>query len=703
MMIRRIASLLLLTLFAAHAQFSLPFGNDTAPATPKTQAAFHSENRSIAPGKPFTVLLELKHPKGWHSYFVNPGNVGEVPRIDWKLPPGFTAGPIQWPVPHLSESLGMKSYTYDGTIRFPVEITPAKDLTTDRIVEIEAKATWQICSDSGCIPEDKAFRISLPVATTAEIDAAKTKPFEEARAALPLQSKDWSVSASAEGATLILKFKPESATAKATGNLYIFNSDGQLDAETAQSVSWKDGMAEVRINRAKDSKPLSTFSGIAFSENGWVAGMPQTGLLIDSVKIGMEPAKPLPAGQLLGILYGMLLGGLILNLMPCVFPVIGLKILGFVQHAGDDRRKVALHGVLFSLGVFVSFAVLSGVLIAVRNGVLHAAGGNLGWGYQLQNPWFVMTMMLLMFVFALNMAGIFEIGTSATSVGGKITRRHDMLGSFFSGVLATIVATPCSAPFLAPAIGTAIGLPAAQFFAAFAAMALGLTLPYLVLSIFPKLTDMLPRPGAWMESFKQGMSFLLFGTAGYLLWVYIGQIAHENSLNPLLGLAVIALGLWIYGRWHLPYKKRRVRAIACVIALATLITGIVLVKPPQPSTLHWETWSQARVDELLEEGKPVYVDFTAAWCLTCQVNKKTAYSKAVIDEIHQRGIVLLKADKTKPDLAIDAKIQEFGRAAIPVNVLYVPGKPPIVTKEILTPDYLLELFRKEVPAARVDG
>jgi thiol:disulfide interchange protein DsbD len=303
-----------------------------------------------------------------------------------------------------------------------------------------------------------------------------------------------------------------------------------------------------------------------------------------------------------------------------------------------------------------------------------------------------------MFVLALNMFGLFELGTSATSVGGSLQSKQGLGGSFFSGVLATIVATPCSAPFLGVAIGAAIALPAFQFFAAFAAMAIGLALPYLILSIFPRLIDFLPRPGAWMESFKQAMSFLLFATAGYLLWVYAGQIGLENLLGPIFGLSGIAVAAWIYGRWNLPHRPQRTRLIAITLTLLFAVSGFLLAKPPQKSALIWEPWSQEKVDTLLADGTPVFIDFTAQWCATCQVNKKRAYSDEVIQLMKQRGIVALKADKTSPNPAIEAKLQELGRSAIPVNVLLVPGKDPIITPELLSSSYLMELFSREIPA-----
>jgi thiol:disulfide interchange protein DsbD len=392
----------------------------------------------------------------------------------------------------------------------------------------------------------------------------------------------------------------------------------------------------------------------------------------------------------------MFLGGLILNLMPCVFPVIGLKIMGFVQQAGEDRKKIAEHGLTFTLGVLVSFLGLSGIILAAREAARKAGGEALNWGFQLENPWVVLVLMLLMFVLALNMFGVFEIGVSATSVGGKLQAKSGFAGSFFSGVLATVVATPCSAPFLGAAIGAAIALPTLAFFTAFGVMGLGLATPYLVLSLFPGLIAKLPRPGPWMESFKQGMSFLLFGTAGYLLWVFVGQIDLENMLSPVLGLTAIAIAAWVYGRWCPLHRKPSTRRAGAVVAVVCAVGGLWLTLPPAPKELKWEPWSQARQDSLVAAGKPVFVDYTALWCLTCQVNKKNAYTSEVAQLMNRKGVVALKADKTKPNPEIDAALRKLGRSAVPVNVLLVPGKEPVITPELLTPGYLLELFEREL-------
>ncbi len=642
-----------------------------------------AEVKSVAAGTKFSVALKLEHPEGWHSYYQNSGGVEQAPAIKWTLPEGFSAGPIQWPVPQVKDGFFGKSFVFSGSPVFLTEITAPATLESGKTLTLTAKASWQICEDS-CINEDKAFTLTLPVSASAGKNPATADLFAKARASQPTTPEGWTFSAKPDGGDVILRVKP-------AGALENDPVDFVPDQPFVKSVSSggkieRDGDSwSIRLKRAaKDALENDIPQGDSFS--GILIG-PKP-VAVPLTRIGGEAAaatpvrESLPLMKYLPILGGMLLGGLILNLMPCVFPVIGLKIMGFVQQAGADRKKIVLHGITFALGVLASFGVISGILFALR-----AAGGGdqIGWGYQLQNPWVVLSLMLLMFVLALNMFGVFEIGASATSVGGSLQSKQGLAGSFFSGVLATVVATPCSAPFLGAAIGAAIALPAFQFFAAFGFMALGLALPYLVLSIFPKLIDFLPRPGAWMESFKQAMSFLLFATAGYLLWVYVGIIDLDNMLGPVFGLSSIAIACWIHGRWNLPHRKQGTRFTAIVFTLAFIIAGLLLAKPPKPSTLDWQPWTQEKQDALLKDGKPVYIDFTAKWCATCQVNKKRAYTREVVDLIHKKGVITLKGDKTKPNPEIEKALEKYGRTAIPVNVLLAPGKEPVILPELLSP------------------
>ena len=651
-----------------------------------------SETKTIAPGKTFTVALKLAHPEGWHSYYLNSGGVEFPPAIEWKLPTGFSAGPIQWPVPEVKDGYFGKSFIYQGSPVFLTEITAPRSLEPGATITLAADVAWQICKES-CINEKASLSLTLPVATMLEKDDSQAGLFSSARANQPRKIPTLKTTIQSEGGDIQLRVEPASAI-QGVPTDFIPNHPFVSPASAGGSIRQEADAWVILLKRVTTDafdKPVPQGKSLS----GILAG--PTAVEIPETIITGPPAKSLPFSKFLPILGGMLLGGLILNLMPCVFPVIGLKIMGFVQQAGQNRKKIALHGMTFALGVLASFGVLSGILFAARSAA-GAGADSIGWGYQLQNPWVILSLMLLMFVLALNMFGLFELGTSATSVGGTLQSKQGLGGSFFSGVLATVVATPCSAPFLGVAIGAAIALPAFQFFTAFASMAIGLALPYLVLSVFPRLIDFLPRPGAWMESFKQAMSFFLFATAGYLLWVYAGQIGLDNLLGPVFGLTSIAVAAWIYGRWNLPHRPQRTRRIGTMLVLVFAVGGFFLAKPPRKSELVWEPWTQERVDSLLAKDIPVYIDFTAQWCATCQVNKKRAYTANVIRLMKERGVIALKADKTSPDPKIDEKLRELGRSAIPVNVLLVPGKEPIITPELLSSGYLEELFLKEIPA-----
>ncbi|MCF7784884.1 MAG: thioredoxin family protein [Prosthecobacter sp.] len=399
------------------------------------------------------------------------------------------------------------------------------------------------------------------------------------------------------------------------------------------------------------------------------------------------PKSQLSFAQLL--LYAFV-GGLILNIMPCVFPVLGIKVTSVVQQAGEDRRKVVLHGLMYTVGVLLSFWVLGGVAIAL----------NKGWGSQLQSPAFNFFLAAFFLIFALNMAGLFEIGTSAIGVGSGLQAKSGLGGSFFSGLLATVVATPCSAPFLGTALGATLALPASQSMLIFTLIGLGLASPFLLLSLFPGLISALPRPGAWMESFKQGMSFLLFGTVGFMLYVLTNQIEGLPVLFAILSLVLIALGCWIYGRWALPHKTARTQNIARLLTFFAVAGGLWLGLPNasakrshaeedvnlnDPDALHWETWSPGKVAALRAAKQPVYIDFTASWCWTCQVNKRVYSDTGLRALFKQHHVATLKADWSDENETIRLALEALGKRAVPVNVLYIPGaEEPFILDELLT-------------------
>lgn len=706
---KRILSLFLLLVTPALAQLNTdesfdPFATENS-GKQKTQASLISEQSIIAPGQPFTVAVKLVIPDKWHSYYINPGLIGEPLTLEWDLPKGFKHSNIQWPTPHIAKMLGMNTYGYSHTVYYPVTITPPATLETGKNITLKLKAKWQICDDNNCDfePANGAFghySTSLKTGETSVTNESTAKDFIQARKHLPRPATNWKISAHDDGRNISLILTPPPGTPFKADQAYYYDRDKQTDAQQKQTLTQDNETYTLTIPRNKGNDIDPDPGPVLKHLNGILSLGDHRQSITISTPLDPPPAKTLQSaniGKLLPIVGGMLIGGLILNLMPCVFPVIGLKIMGFAQQAGEEKSKIVMHGVTFTAGVLISFWVLSGFLLSLRNTALKGQGDEVGWGYQLQNPHIVLTILLLMFILALNMFGLFEIGTTATGVGGKLQNRQGLSGSFFSGVLATVVATPCSAPFLGAAIGAAFALPNVQFMLAFTAMALGLALPYLVLSIFPHLIEKLPRPGPWMESFKQAMSFLLFATAGYLLWIYIAQTGLDFMFNAVVGLTLIAIGLWIYGRWNQPHRKTKVRTIAKILAILGLAGGVFATLPPTDKTITWEKWSPDKVEQLLDEDTPVYVDFTATWCLTCQSNKKTAYTQEIVQLFEEYGIVALKADKTKPNPLIEKKLQELGRTAIPVNVLYVPGEDkPIITPEILTPGYMKKLITENL-------
>lgn len=664
-------------------------------------AALVSENSTIAPGGRFTVALQLSHPEGWHSYYKNSGGVELPPAIEWTLPEGFSAGPIQWPVPQVKDGYFGKSFIYEGSPVFLVDLTAPQSLKSGQTVTLTANAKWQICKQS-CIDEQGTFSLTLRTGAAAEKDPAQAALFEKARTALPKPADGWKIAAEPGASDVILRVTPKAPWAGGISEfipdqafLEPLSAGGQASQE---GESWRITLKRRTVDFLDEPIPQGdTISGILVGSSAVV--IPATPLTEPAAK---TPEEVRTWQSTLWVFGGMFLGGLILNLMPCVFPVIGIKIMGFVQQAGHDRKKIIAHGFVFTAGVLISFWVLALALFL---------GGITNWGNQLQDPRVILGTLVVMLLLGMNLYGVFEIGTTATGIGGNLQQKQGISGTFFSGVLATLVATPCSGPFLGVAIGAAVTLPAVPFFVAFTCMGLGLALPYLVLSANPSLVDRLPRPGAWMESFKQGMSFLLFATAGVFLWVYSAQVFDRNEgqkgLWVMLGLSAVALAAWIYGRWDRPSRNGSTRVIAKLAALVMLGSGIAAAWPwaPREQTadqaamkVEWLPWSQAEEARLLAEGRPVFIDFTAKWCLTCQLNKSRAYTGPVVKLMQEKGVVALRADKTNPNPAIEAKLTALGRTAIPVNVLLVPGKAPIITPELLTPGYLLELFEKEIPA-----
>ncbi len=650
-------------------------------------ASLVAPENSIQPGRVFTVALRLIHEPHWHTYWLNAGT-GYPTKLTWQLPAGWTAGEIQWPAPiAIKDASGtVTGNGYESETLLPVTLTPPANLKPGDTVELRAKAEWLMCKDT-CVPGETDVSLSLPIST----DTPATDKIQGAalsRQPLPQPATGWQITATQGTKTIALTLSGGNTPLP---NARFFSTDALIQYDEPQSVSTtaKGVQLVLPVSPSFEGKPARLTGVLTYGESA----EQRRGLSIDAT-LSTTPVTtnaPSPKGLLPTLLLAFV-GGLILNLMPCVFPVLGIKIMGFVNQAGADRRKVTLHGVVFTSGVLLSFWTLAGVLA-----VLRAGGDQLGWGFQLQSPAFVFALAAAMLIFGLNMSGVFEFGLRATSVGGDLQMKEGYSGSFFTGVLATVVATPCSAPFLAPALGAALSMSTLASFTIFTTIAIGLSTPYLLLSIFPAAVKVLPRPGAWMETFKQFMAFPLYGTVGYLIWVLAGQISDSSFLNALLGFTLIAMAIWLYGRCTVPgAKPARVRF--GFIGGAVLIAAGALLGWPRaaaPTDIVWEKWSPAAVISAQQAGKTIYVDFTARWCATCQANKRLVFGSTEVKRVlHERGVVMLKGDWTNHDSAITAELAKYNRSAVPFNLVYKPGvAEPIALPELLTATTVLSALQ----------
>lgn len=668
-------------------------------AKPVVISVFPDRERVPAAGE-FSLYVQIKMERGWHVYWKNPGEAGLPLSIAWKnVPAGASFGKWQWSTPAFYELQGLASFVFENVawIKIPVKI-PANAATGTGV--FSGTAEWLACDDNGCWPQRADFSVSVeivPASEKSEVSAAASPSFASAEKTFP--RRDLSVPAKADFAGKnpeITIFVPENLIAEnAVKSAKFFPESRKIEAngESISPKSWaktSDKNWSLRfsfpIEEGEKISSSEELAGVLVFEN---SGEKQAIEIVPS-----EAASSVPVATefswdagFLGLLALAFLGGLILNLMPCVFPVLGLKILHFVGKAGSDRKKLASHGFVFAGGVVISFLLLAAVLAVLRNG-----GEQLGWGFQLQEPGFVYVMTLLLFVFGLSMSGVFEFGVSATTAGGSLAEKSGYAGSFFSGTLAVVVATPCAAPFLAPALGSALAVPLLPSFAIFTAIALGLAFPYVVFSCVPALLKFLPKPGAWMETFKQAMAFLLYAPALYFFWVLAGQISDAAVLRDVaISFSVVALACWIYGKWGCTlWRSRRARLTGTVVALVLFSVAVahsflgIYQKNDGGNGSAWVEWSPETQARALDEGKIVFVDFTARWCATCQVNKRVFSDATLQEKFAESGVVKMRADWTNKNPEIATELQKYGRAAVPVNVFLKKGAQPVVLGELFS-------------------
>jgi len=650
----------------------------------------------VAPGKPLWVGLQLAHAPHWHTYWKNPGDSGLPTLLDWKLPAGFSASDIAWPTPSRLPVGPLMNFGYEGTVLLPVALTVPAGFRADTL-DIQLQADWLVCKDV-CIPESGNFSLKLPARA---VTVAHAAAFDNARAMSPQTVATVRASAEVSDGALIVRVAGLPAAWHGRELQFFPELAGVTDNAAKPAARWEGAAWDARVplspQRSESPQQLAAVLSHAGATAGvqlalpvsgaWPAlGSPATAALADAV---VTPAAP-PIGFALALLLA-LVGGALLNLMPCVFPVLSLKVMGFASQA-HDRRSLLAGGLAYTAGVVLSFVALAGLLLALR-----AGGEQLGWGFQLQSPGVIAALAALFTLIGLNLAGVFEFGSILPSALASARARHPLVDSALTGVLAVAVASPCTAPFMGASLGLAFTLPAAQALAIFGALGLGMALPYLAASAWPALARALPRPGLWMAHFKTVMAFPMFATVVWLVWILGQQVGIDGAAALLAALVALAFAAWAFGS---PLLGRRARAgfgtAALVLLSATLLWAVPSLRseavastagPAQVAPGGWQAWSSERVAEAVSQGRPVFVDFTAAWCVTCQLNKRTTLADAqVLADFEARQVVLLRADWTRRDAAISAELARLGRNGVPVYALYTPGAAgPRVLSEILSP------------------
>lgn len=705
----------------AQAQFDLK-NTSSVVATPHVRAELIAHApEGVLPGQAVWLGLRITHQKGWHTYWKNPGDSGLPTELQWQLPAGLEAGDITWPVPHPIRIGTLVNYGYEGEmlLAVPLQITPefkpplaGAGMGKDEVV-VRLHATWLVCRVE-CIPEEGNFVLSLPVRGST---AAHGAVFAQNQATQPVALTGNST-ARIDGQQLHITVPglPAELRGKA---LQLWPETASVLAHTIEpgpdwQQAWQGDVWTAKVlistersaspstvpllltlaDKARTSIPVSAWRSVATVQGEWqdtpapakISPALAQALAANNAPSNASSLEAPALGSLWAALVGGLLGGLLLNLMPCVFPILALKVMGFAHHS-HQRRTQRLAGVAYTAGVVLSFLALGGLLLGLR-----AAGEQLGWGFQLQSPVVVALLAALFTLIGLNLAGLFEFGMFIPGRLAALQAQHPVGDAFLSGVLAVAIASPCTAPFMGASLGFAVGMPTTQALAVFVALGAGMALPYLAASMVPAVAGWLPRPGVWMETFRHAMAFPMFATVVWLVWV-LGQQSGVDGAGALLALlvalAACAWALTLHGR---------TRWIFATILIATNLwlvwaIGPNIIQTPETPTATgsasagaWQPWSAQRVSELTAAGQPVFVDFTAAWCVTCQYNKRTTLSDGGVQaDFALHNVALLRADWTRRDPAITVALAGLGRSGVPVYVLYAPQRAPVVMTEILSP------------------
>ena len=665
------------------------------------------------------VAIRLKPTKGWHTYWRYAGDVGSAPSVVWNLPTGWKAGEIVWPTPHRMSSPPLASYGYKRELVLATPIEVPRTARIGSTVNIAGTVTWVVC-DEECVSDEVDLSVTRPVAATPVIDLTVTSAIDIEQQRAPLAQGDWTVRAAVDSSDLILLARPSSGTLAGSTlpTDFFVDSSGIIDHAAPVRARWTDSLLELRIKRSEyaNGSPTRVAGLVIFGKTDSIGlgenrAFEVTATVEQSVAdarvalgVSATESSSFSIGPLLmAALFG-LLGGTLLNLMPCVLPVLSIKLFGIAEMANQSSRAARRHSLLFGTGVLLSMWALVGILLGLR-----AAGNEIGWGYQLQSPVIVSLLALVMLVAALNMAGVFTIGP----IGGRLLsvadRQSGPVQDIMSGALVVLLATPCSAPFISSAAGYALTSGAIPSFTVFTAIAIGLAWPVVLIGFVPSMRRIVPKPGAWMLTLRQFLVFPLLGSAAWLAWV-VGRQAGVDVMGVLLAaMTVVALALWLYGK--VAYSERvttRYAGFTTATAALAVAVGfaVVAASNAQPvgtpaatnteaktGSLVWEPFSDSTLRVARASGVPVMLDVTADWCLTCKLNERVAFaSERVHAALDSGNVQLLKADWTNRSPEITRLISGFGRSGVPVVVLYPPGEKsePVLLPTLLTPGIVIQ-------------
>ncbi len=685
-----------------------------ATADRPVEIELRSAARVLVPGDTAAVAIRLRPEPGWHAYWRHAGDVGSPPSVEWRLPEGFTAAPLRWPAPELIASPPLASYGYEREVHLLGAVHVPRTARVGSTATLTGTVTWVVCKEE-CFSADVDLALTLPVAAAPVADTAAARAFMAEDARVPVRRADWVFRSAVDEGAVVLRVRPPEGSGLLAGGgtprvRFFVDSAGVIDHAAPAAVRVDGDALELRLARSQyaGGTPTRLTGVLALAGRG--SGDEGLAVEVDAPVVGMAQLAPAdgPTGASGGWLAlataGLLalLGGTLLNLMPCVLPVLSIKALGVAEAAAHDGRTARRHTLLFAAGVLASMWALVGVLLALR-----AAGAEVGWGYQLQSPAMVGALALLVFAAALNMAGVFELAPVGGTLSVAAGRTPPAAEAFLSGVLVTALATPCSAPFLAAAVAYGIAGGAATAVVVFTALGLGLVWPLALVAAVPRVRRWLPRPGAWMVTLRQVLAFPLLATVVWLAWV-LGRQAGTDAVAALLAaLVLLAFGLWALGRFGTLVasagRRRAARGVALAAgagALALVIAGASSAPPRAAAAdatsppgqaageLPWRPYSPAALEALRDSGRVVLLDFTADWCLTCKVNERVAFgSETVRASLRAHDVALLRADWTTRDPSVTRALAAFDRNSVPFVVLYGRDRAaaPVVLPTLLTP------------------